>query len=1291
MSRGGFSGNSVIAAQDQSKPCSSSETATNSSLSSTNFTTTNDLRRLDMQYPVSTRTVVFVGVLAIFLPIISRIVSSPLTLLLISPILLLLLALSYLLLNIYLAWYLDSHKSPQPNYLHQAARPFAFSTPAAWQAVTTRSQWFHNTPKNLPPLYPNSNEISDALNDIVTMIIRDFVSAWYDAISSSPAFPIAVSGVLNASIKQVIERASAIDATSLVVKRILPKVTAHIDQFRQSEVALRGAALERQLTQSEELDLLLASRYASKGGKLHPAVANLSTTFTRQTEEAHIRQLIDRALPHILPPKERNSKALTLVVREIATCSVLYPVMDMLADPDFWNRTIDQVAGAAIHQQQLISKVRNVLESQLPRSRSRAVNASSSTPGHTEKITIRTNVRQFESFLRSINHCSSLLDARRLKNDIVGEIRRTRLLLANHEKEDWIDGEKTEDVVAFLDRLYTAKRKVEERIVVLGGEDDSQKQTPIQEAPKSGISLRDILRNPNSLSYFMEFMDRRHRSLPVQFWLTVESFKNPLESVDSDTSGEEEEIIQDPTTAITVKEDISMIHELYFATGTNGALPSISRKHVDAIREFVRDPDPSPAAQKKVRRSVLLAQRQIEGDMEQDFEEFGRSELWFRAIGDAAFETGKPGDDPFKDKDVPTQPTVKDQPPKSPIPPAKYPLSSGLRPQRPEYGPMGMSRTTSSTSNRSTQSKMSGTHIPSSIEVLMSPVEESSSEPTRAPLFDDPEDEMQRAEEKRMEAIHAALTDIMALEQEQQEQQADDRSFSDRSSAPLFDSVRLKDRSRRLGLPFDDRPSPEPEDTEETEHEGSVDEHSTYQLAAPGDLQLTYEITRLAENIAKLEAQDAMLDTLIKKAELTGDAQELRLLKKSKASLMRELREVQFQKQQYEQQESANRLISDRTKVTIVNSTVAEEDGKSVVRYLVEVQQLALDGSVSSGWVVARRYNEFHNMHNKLKERYILIRNLDFPGKRLVASLSGSFLDTRRQALEKYLQSVIAIPVVCESQELRTFLSRDSPFMAAVHRDAANVKTPGAFSGTDLVRNVYRSVAESIDDMFFGPSMLDVMIQRLTRQAAEFAGIVGSGVNDEDLVAQALNAAGKVDSDVAFMKLSGDLKPLEGETSTSTFSAPICDLILAVFELHKKNNWLRRQAIVIILQQVLGGTIERKIREYVKSMVSENRLMSYINLFRDNLWPGGKLRPAGVPRTQDEKLRTRDEANRKLSSLVPDLAANMIGRSNARRGARRIFAVLQNRRLNQHITYTIMDEVFAALFPETVNEERPVT
>jgi sorting nexin-25 len=45
--------------------------------------------------------------------------------------------------------------------------------------------------------------------------------------------------------------------------------------------------------------------------------------------------------------------------------------------------------------------------------------------------------------------------------------------------------------------------------------------------------------------------------------------------------------------------------------------------------------------------------------------------------------------------------------------------------------------------------------------------------------------------------------------------------------------------------------------------------------------------------------------------------------------------------------------------------------------------------------------------------------------------------------------------------------------------------------------------------------------------------------------------------------------------------------------------------------------------------------MSYLDMFRDEMWPGGKLKPPGAPRTTEEKLRTRDEANRKLSSLVP--------------------------------------------------------
>lgn len=292
---------------------------------------------------ITTRTVFLVGILAVSIPVVIRIISSPLALFLLAPFFVVLVVISSLLAYFYLAFRLDSKALAPGKPLSHAARPLAFSTPAAWQAVLIRSQWSHKSPQSLPSLCPDMPVVSSSLNEIMILIVRDFVLSWYKDISSSPSFPTAVSMTLHAALEQLVQRAGTLDVPSLLVKRILPKVTSHIEQFRQSEVALRGAGLERHLTQSEELDMLLASRYVGKGERLHPAVDNLSSTFTKQNEEMHLRSIVDRILPYILPENEARSRILKTVIRELVACTVLYPIMDMVTDPDFWNRTIEQV------------------------------------------------------------------------------------------------------------------------------------------------------------------------------------------------------------------------------------------------------------------------------------------------------------------------------------------------------------------------------------------------------------------------------------------------------------------------------------------------------------------------------------------------------------------------------------------------------------------------------------------------------------------------------------------------------------------------------------------------------------------------------------------------------------------------------------------------------------------------------------------------------------------------------------------------------------------------------------
>lgn len=107
-----------------------------------------------------------------------------------------------------------------------------------------------------------------------------------------------------------------------------------------------------------------------------------------------------------------------------------------------------------------------------------------------EEISASTNIKQFEAFVRGIGRCSSLLDARRLRSDVAGQIRKTRALVGECEmgvervgadetlaegrrKDEIVDGHKVSHLIDYIERLYVAKRRADKRIEELGGQDMS--------------------------------------------------------------------------------------------------------------------------------------------------------------------------------------------------------------------------------------------------------------------------------------------------------------------------------------------------------------------------------------------------------------------------------------------------------------------------------------------------------------------------------------------------------------------------------------------------------------------------------------------------------------------------------------------------------------------------------------------------------------------------------------------------------------------------------------------------
>ncbi|KAI4118208.1 MAG: hypothetical protein LQ338_007441, partial [Usnochroma carphineum] len=135
-------------------------------------------------------------------------------------------------------------------------------------------------------------------------------------------------------------------------------------------------------------------------------------------------------------------------------------------------------------------------------------------------------------------------------------------------------------------------------------------------------------------------------------------------------------------------------------------------------------------------------------------------------------------------------------------------------------------------------------------------------------------------------------------------------------------------------------------------------------------------------------------------------------------------------------------------------------------------------------------------------------------------------------------------------------------------------------------------------------------------------------------------------------------------------------------------NWLRGRAVVVVLHQLLGGTVERRTRDLFASVVAEDRVLEYLNRVKEMFWPGGSGSGNAMSkeggsggRSEKEKAKSRQEASVLLGLLVPDAAGNVVGRGNAQSAARRIAAVVNNRRLMAHLVFTVLDEVVAVLFP----------
>lgn len=186
-------------------------------------------------------------------------------------------------------------------------------------------------------LYPPSFFISDALNGVVDLILHNYVTSWYANLCQSPSFPNEVDRALRTALVNLRDRMLGIDFIDVTVKRFLPIMTEHFRAFDQAERLVRGPKFDRKVTGSEGLDWEIAGKY--REGRLHQAAKPLSDT--KPLQQGYLRKIVDRLLKDLLPEDVIRCQVVSVLLREVLACVVLFPLMRVLSDPDTWNQVVE--------------------------------------------------------------------------------------------------------------------------------------------------------------------------------------------------------------------------------------------------------------------------------------------------------------------------------------------------------------------------------------------------------------------------------------------------------------------------------------------------------------------------------------------------------------------------------------------------------------------------------------------------------------------------------------------------------------------------------------------------------------------------------------------------------------------------------------------------------------------------------------------------------------------------------------------------------------------------------------
>lgn len=1119
-------------------------------------------------------------------------------------------------------------------------RPFAFTLEESWQEEADIIKSGAKVKDDLQ-IYPENFPINDTLNNIISLIIRDFVDGWFSHISKNDqTFTNVIRDQFAGITQNLIRRLADVDFTKFVVTTVIPKINGHLECYQLAREIVRN---KKNVLETVSINQAIFLNYK---GPLHPAIRVGS-----HDQDMEIRKyLITRVktiLPLLVDKKEVSSPPVAILLREILGNFVLFPVVSMLSDPDFYNqKMVDKLLGV-MKDRNDVKRFKTILDRHSLYGSSALQMVSRSKDLQKVYLSLDSDSKRYEKIMVQIRTWKSpimLKRYHRLVNlqlaDLAKAIHVGALsLTTDHRVKEY--SERLQSLHATIDIL---EKKINNQKDSSTERNYSDMSIDAMTASKiADLSVESVIHNSFRISFFMDFMEKRDRSGMVQLYLDVDSLRNPLEDfyIDQNKGEHDDGYLNDD---MSQADDIREIFKHHF----QNKLLGISQSDYDAVNDFVRTHPDNFQLYVGARKALFAIQSEVLHRMQTtDFPAFKQSDYFIQMIAAGTQIANVDSGD---------------------LPENKRTLNG----KEANGYPLALYDEERDIQNEASGPQIS-TNVVNAMEKALGEITKREKSP---PLFNFPDDSTNKSS-INLDSSAERTSTFMNNRSLNKEQRDSIFGTGDGDESSLFD-----DNVKKL--------SPETSitttgdtgllsnaiqmDSSLDSLSSSTDDLSTSEVrvAAPGDLDLADEIRTINSGIVRIKQQLQIIDSLLKKAELTRNTSELNILRRSKASLDREIRLKELQKQQYTIQQGENSLYQ-RSKIRIQSYiTSKDKDGKVFVLYIIEVQRLSKENSnlAVAGWMVARRFSQFYKLHKYLKVRYLEVANIAFPKRKVVMKFQQTSLVQNRKAdLQKYLRQLVSIQSVCSDRVFRDFLSSD-----VFTLDSERTKNG---SGAKLYNKLWSQL------LYLLPNDGHQDTAKKSKYQAS------SSVSLQKSTSKVEHSPNHHDQQSSFNNLmnNDDLEYGSEEflQDNSSFAGPLCDLFVTIFQLDKSRAWMGSYTMILILQQLFDSTIEKVIRSNVDGFIkNESNVFSILSSLQNSLWPDNQFRKHSEPRTKLEKDSTSRHAKYLLVNITTDVCSKLFGSQTSRRAANLIFNSYQNELLNRHLVLSIFDEFINLLFPETM-------